>query len=205
MTLLAASLGLEPRQRDPESLVLPLHHEARARGQDLKLNLHVAQADRKPTRSQLIQGHFRTLTSAFYLKIAFALGGQLSPRLNHLVDHFVVVRRVVMEKNELSNGGIDSERDGSAERAVAPAYVRLIFLVCVLGIENQNIGTLKKFHEFGAVFASALLRLLRAQQMRFSRVQLERFVRFMIRQKSDRAFAGENSIANADARMIHEF
>jgi hypothetical protein len=25
----AASLGLEPRQRDPESLVLPLHHEAR--------------------------------------------------------------------------------------------------------------------------------------------------------------------------------
>jgi hypothetical protein len=25
---LAASLGLEPRQRDPESLVLPLHHEA---------------------------------------------------------------------------------------------------------------------------------------------------------------------------------
>jgi hypothetical protein len=27
---LAASLGLEPRQRDPESLVLPLHHEAKA-------------------------------------------------------------------------------------------------------------------------------------------------------------------------------
>jgi hypothetical protein len=25
---LAASLGFEPRQRDPESLVLPLHHEA---------------------------------------------------------------------------------------------------------------------------------------------------------------------------------
>ena len=24
----AASLGFEPRQRDPESLVLPLHHEA---------------------------------------------------------------------------------------------------------------------------------------------------------------------------------
>ena len=29
---LAASLGLEPRQRDPESLVLPLHHEAKAPG-----------------------------------------------------------------------------------------------------------------------------------------------------------------------------
>src|SRR6059058_1590340 len=27
---MAASLGLEPRQRDPESLVLPLHHEARS-------------------------------------------------------------------------------------------------------------------------------------------------------------------------------
>src|ERR1043165_3266132 len=27
----AASLGFEPRQRDPESLVLPLHHEAMSR------------------------------------------------------------------------------------------------------------------------------------------------------------------------------
>ena len=110
-----------------------------------------------------------------------------------------------MKEYELSNRGIERERDGSAERAVAPAYVRLIFFVGVLGIENQNIGTLKKFHEFGAVFASTLLRLLRAQQMRFSRVKLERFVRFMIRQKSDRPLARENSIANANARMIHEF
>src|SRR5437762_10286424 len=29
---MAASLGLEPRQRDPESLVLPLHHEASRTG-----------------------------------------------------------------------------------------------------------------------------------------------------------------------------
>src|SRR6184192_3612902 len=28
LIILAASLGFEPRQRDPESLVLPLHHEA---------------------------------------------------------------------------------------------------------------------------------------------------------------------------------
>ena len=27
---MAASLGFEPRQRDPESLVLPLHHEAKS-------------------------------------------------------------------------------------------------------------------------------------------------------------------------------
>src|ERR1700737_3516773 len=41
--------------------------------------------------------------------------------------------------------------------------------------------------------------------MRFSGVQFESFVRFMIREKSDRAFAGEKSIANAHAWMIHEF
>src|SRR6266849_4139299 len=32
LTGFTASLGLEPRQRDPESLVLPLHHEANALG-----------------------------------------------------------------------------------------------------------------------------------------------------------------------------
>ena len=96
---MAASLGLEPRQRDPESLVLPLHHEAKARGQDLKLNLPVSQAPRKQAHSQLIQDHLRTFARAFDLKITFAFRGQLSRRLNHLVDHFVIVGRVVMEKN----------------------------------------------------------------------------------------------------------
>src|SRR5439155_22680346 len=40
--------------------------------------------------------------------------------------------------------------------------------------------------------------------MRFSGVQFERFVRFVIWQESDRAFAGENSIADADPGMVHE-
>src|ERR1700682_1315175 len=41
--------------------------------------------------------------------------------------------------------------------------------------------------------------------MRLSGMQFESFVRLMIRQKSDRTFAGEESIANANARVIHEF
>ena len=39
---LAASLGFEPRQRDPESLVLPLHHEATS-GEKLKADWTRAQ------------------------------------------------------------------------------------------------------------------------------------------------------------------
>ena len=37
----SASLGFEPRQRDPESLVLPLHHEAKA----AKANAKVAKSE----------------------------------------------------------------------------------------------------------------------------------------------------------------
>src|SRR5260370_26995640 len=78
----AASLGLEPRQRDPESLVLPLHHEARARGQDLKLNSPVAQADRKPTHAAINPGSFPHLRARLrpqdnfrFLRRAFAPSG----------------------------------------------------------------------------------------------------------------------------------
>src|SRR6266403_5573256 len=102
----AASLGLEPRQRDPESLVLPLHHEARARGQDLKLNSPVAQADRKPTHAAINRGSVPHLRARLrpqdnfrFLRRAFAPSGPS-------FDHFVVVRRVVVEENEFSNGGI---------------------------------------------------------------------------------------------------
>ena len=72
------------------------------------------------------------------------------------------MRRVVVKENKLSDRSIKGERDSGAERAVPPADVRLILLIRVLGIENQNIGALKKFHELGPVLASSFLRLLRA-------------------------------------------
>src|SRR5438067_12091526 len=110
----------------------------------------------------------------------------------------------MVKKNEFSNRSIARERDRGAERAVAPAYVRLIFLVGVLGIEDQNIGTLEKFHELGSILASSFLRLLQAQQMSLCRVQFKGVVWFVIRHKSDRAFAGKKAITNANAWMIHE-
>src|SRR5438045_2410677 len=82
--------------------------------------------------------------------------------------------------------------------------MRLVFLVGVLGIQNQNVRALKEFDELSAIPERAFLGLLRTEQMRFRGVQLECFVRFVIRQISDRAFAGQNAIAHANARMIHE-
>src|SRR5437870_11832501 len=99
----------------------------------------------------------------------------------------------MVKKNEFSNRSIARERDRGAERAVAPAYVRLIFLVGVLGIEDQNIGTLEKFHELGPIIVSSFLCLLQAPQMDLCRVQVEGAVWFVIRQKSDREFAGKKA------------
>src|SRR5437660_2345070 len=90
----AASLGLEPRQRDPESLVLPLHHEANARGPDLKLNFCFAQI-RESRRAASIDRHFSPFTRALDLKIALALGRHLSCGLDHFFDRLVIVRRIV--------------------------------------------------------------------------------------------------------------
>src|SRR5436309_13272785 len=48
-----ASLGFEPRQRDPESLVLPLHHEAKAAKANAKFanpKFEVSRRSRELTR-----------------------------------------------------------------------------------------------------------------------------------------------------------
>src|SRR5207247_7540059 len=50
---MAASLGFEPRQRDPESLVLPLHHEAKAAKANAKFanpKFEVSRRSRELTR-----------------------------------------------------------------------------------------------------------------------------------------------------------
>src|SRR5437879_10923613 len=95
----------------------------------------------------------------------------------------------MVKKNEFSNRSIARERDRGAERAVAPAYVRLIFLVGVLGIEDQNIGSLEKFHELGLILATSFFRLLQAHQMGLCGVQISGVIWFVIRHKRDRALA----------------
>ena len=44
---------------------------------------------------------------------------------------------------------------------MSPAYVRLIFFISVLRVEDQDIGALKEFDQFGPIFMRPLLRLLR--------------------------------------------
>ena len=57
----AASLGLEPRQRDPESLVLPLHHEAKARGTRSKAQFARCASRSKTDLVTINPGSFRHL------------------------------------------------------------------------------------------------------------------------------------------------
>ena len=71
---MAASLGLEPRQRDPESLVLPLHHEANALGTRSKAEFARFASGWKSDALQSIQGDFGAFACAFDFQITFALG-----------------------------------------------------------------------------------------------------------------------------------
>src|SRR5438034_4345124 len=97
----SASLGLEPRQRDPESLVLPLHHEATsektrtdlphcklsavALARDLSGCGFCAEQDVSAFSSRL---HFQRLP---------AFCDQCASAFHHFIDHFVVMIRIVME------------------------------------------------------------------------------------------------------------
>ena len=54
---MAASLGLEPRQRDPESLVLPLHHEAMS--EKIKTDLRCRKLAQFYSRRDLRRRSFR--------------------------------------------------------------------------------------------------------------------------------------------------
>ncbi len=58
---------------------------------------------------RILQGDLGALARAFDFQMTFAFSGQLSRRLHHLVDHLVVVRWIVMKKNELTNAGIQGQ------------------------------------------------------------------------------------------------
>jgi hypothetical protein len=120
---MAASLGFEPRQGDPESPVLPLHHEARSE----KLSsiyraasqgaVHGSQSrgyrtngSREPLRSRAIlsgcgfcaEQDLSAFASAFDLQRLSALRHQRASVFHHFIDHLIVMIRIVMEKQELA-------------------------------------------------------------------------------------------------------
>jgi len=127
----AASLGFEPRQRDPESLVLPLHHEAN-RGP--KRTARFAGFASGVESLLVLENYFFALVRSFHRKLFPALLRNAPRLFQHGIDHGVVVIGIVMEKEELADTGVEGERNSGRDRAVAPADVTLVFFVGVLRI-----------------------------------------------------------------------
>jgi hypothetical protein len=87
ITFSSASLGFEPRQRDPESLVLPLHHEATANRDIRKPNIEFRNK-RKNTESfktgkrVFTRPFLRFRLLRFGLPFEFDLGFPQLPRMS---------------------------------------------------------------------------------------------------------------------------
>src|SRR6266403_3251758 len=102
----AASLGFEPRQRDSESLVLPLHYEATSQqNKDRYASLQVGRSC--PSRMNLRGGDllcfeqdFAALLSSCDFQMASALCHEFASGFYHRVYHLVVVIRIMVKQQQ---------------------------------------------------------------------------------------------------------
>src|ERR1043166_6959558 len=148
---MAASLGFEPRQRDPESPVLPLHHEAGAR--KIKADVLAASRAQLPSRMNLhrsdlfcFEQDFAAFLSARDFQMASALSHEFASGLHHPIYHVVVVTRIMVKQQKSLNLRVEREGNGAGDRTVSPADVRLVFLIGVLRVEDQNLAATQKLN-----------------------------------------------------------
>src|SRR5215510_4191678 len=117
----AASLGFEPRQRDPESLVLPLHHEANFYGRNdsrPKILLHLSRSfstvngmKAKTWEKTRLQNLVRHRSGRYYAR-AFAGGKEIWKSLK--TSHFSVAQARLAEflkehRKRRSNGEVSAK------------------------------------------------------------------------------------------------
>jgi hypothetical protein len=107
---------------------------------------------------------FAALLSPCDFQVASALYREFASRFHHRVYHLVVMTRIMVKQEERLNLRFECERNGARDRTVSPADVRLIFLIGVLRVENQNIAAAQKLNQ-GSV-------LVRRNFFRFFRIQL---------------------------------
>ena len=104
---MAASLGFEPRQGDPESPVLPLHHEARSK--KIKTDLPCCKSSAvAPARDSsgcgfCAEQDLSAFSSSFDFQGLSALCYQRARAFHHFIDHFIVMIWIVMKKQELAH------------------------------------------------------------------------------------------------------
>jgi len=93
--------------------------------------------------------------------------------------------RVVMEKQELVHIRVKLQRNHAAERTMAPADVLRVLLLRILGIQDREIAALKKPNHFRTLGSSKISRLVLADSIARSQLQLQLFIRFIIRKERD--------------------
>src|SRR3977135_1718423 len=87
---------------------------------------------------------------------------------------------------------------------MSPAGVLPVLVVSILRVENQNIAIAQELDQFGASFCCYLSRRFRTLG-RLLQVQVQRIIRFVVREESDRTATGEETVAYTNAGMIEKF
>src|SRR6266480_5908074 len=120
------------------------------------MNLAVRPASPMPaTASHLCrlgtQSVFVSFASPNHFKLFPTFFHEPAGLVNHFVYHLVVVVRIVVKKNQLSNIGVERERHTRTQRAVSPTDVMFVFLVRILHVQDQNVASLKKRYQSGSL------------------------------------------------------
>src|SRR5262245_36669523 len=93
-----------------------------------------------------LEWDFTSLLSPDDFQMASALNGEFASGVNHGIYRLVVMTRVMVEQQECVNLCFECERNGARDRTMSPPDVRLIFLIGVLRIEDQNVGAAQKLN-----------------------------------------------------------
>ncbi|NBR86565.1 MAG: hypothetical protein EBS84_19970 [Proteobacteria bacterium] len=122
---------------------------------------------------------------------------------DHAGDAGIVVAGVVMKEEEPLGTGSQGGADAVLVTTVAPADVGLVFGFVVLGVEDKHIHVAQELHEL-LVFRPAVVERFLTLVAAGPRVQAHAGVGFVVREEGDRAGAGVQPVAYADARVIGE-
>ena len=110
---------------------------------------------------------------------------------------------IVMEEEEPFHSSVERECDHIVHTGMTPANMLSVFLPVVLRIHDEEIRVFQKLNHF-LVFAASERERSRRRSLRQWRMVQMRLARFEIREKSNRALRGKQTIANANAWMIGE-
>ena len=110
----------------------------------------------------------------------------------------------MVKEEKFADGGVERKGYDAAQRAMSPADLLQVFVICILRVDDQDIGAAKELDQLRAGGHSVSAGFVQVGFLALGQSDFQNLIGLVIGQVGDRPMGSKKPVTDTDTRMIHK-